>query len=77
MERQVEMAIQQALSLARARGGKLAAITLRGPPQGGSLLDIAAHVLRRLEVDLVEVHIETGHGTVELVSIELLPPSRR
>lgn len=75
MERQVEMAIQEALSLARARGGQLAALTLRG--SSDSLLEIACHVVKRLEAGLVEVRVEPGHGTVELVSIELVPASRR
>jgi hypothetical protein len=73
VEQQVEMALHHALSLARARGGQLAAVTLRGAEHSGhSLLEMARRVLTRLGHE-VEVIVQPGFGAVELVSIELLP----
>jgi hypothetical protein len=76
MERQVEMAVQQALSLARARGGELAAVNLRADDPSGVIAETARKVLKRLGRE-VDVHVEMGELGVELVSIELERPPRR
>jgi hypothetical protein len=76
MERQVELAIQQALSLARARGSELAAVILRADDPSGAIAEMARKVLKRLGRQ-VDVRVEPGEGGVELLSIELLPAARR
>lgn len=75
MERDVEMAIHQALSLSRARGGQLAALTLRGHDHTGDIVDVARQILRRLGRQ-ADVHFEPAGGPIELASIEVTPAPR-
>lgn len=76
MERDIEMAIHQALSLARGRGGQLAALTLRGHDHTGDIVGVARRVLQRLGRQ-ADVRHEPDTGPIALLSIELTPAVQR
>ena len=65
----MELAVQQAIGLARMRGGQLASLTLEGPLD---VLSTAVTALLRLGAGTVEVHRLPGNA-VRLVSVEIVP----
>lgn len=71
VESEVELAVQHAADVARARRRALACITLRGGPSQTSVKAHAEAVLRRLGIDCDEVIVEGEGGSVRLASLEL------
>jgi hypothetical protein len=69
VQRDVELAVHEAIGLARMRGGKLASLTLEGPLD---VLGTAVTALLRLGAGVVEVHRLPGTA-VRLVSVEIVP----
>lgn len=70
MERAVTLAIRDALDAARARGGRLARITLLG---GDDVSALARQVLSDLGRQEIEVDTMPGEGPPRLQSIEVVP----
>lgn len=72
MERDIELAVHHAVDLARARGGTLACITLRGSGAAASVVTaVASTAFARLGVGCEEIRFEDGTGPVRLASVEL------
>jgi hypothetical protein len=69
VQRDVELAVREAIGLARMRGGKLASLTLEGPLD---VLSTAVSALLRYGAGVVEVHRLPGTA-VRLVSVEIVP----
>ena len=73
MERDVDLAVHHAADMARVRGGRLAAITLRGSGVTASVISFANATLARLGVSCSEIRFELDAGPVRLALVELHP----
>jgi hypothetical protein len=71
VESDVDMAVHHAADLARARGGHLASITLRGDGVASAVNTFAMAAFHRLGVSCSEIRFEAATGPVRLASVEL------
>ena len=70
MERAVQLAMRDALDLARSRGARLVRITLHGGEGADSIARIFLDALGLAEVELA---LEPTEGAVRLGAVEMLP----
>jgi hypothetical protein len=71
MQRDVERAIGEALTLANQRGGRIAAITLASADPQDSVVPLVKKVLARHGVGDAEVAVVLDTGPVRLLAVEI------
>jgi hypothetical protein len=73
MEHDINLAIAHAVDVARARGGRLAGVTLRGHGGADVVQQLARTAFARMGLGVVDVRVQPSEGPVSLVSVELAP----
>lgn len=71
MQRDVERAIKEALTIAGQRGGVIAAVTLAAEDATADVLPLAYKLLQRHGIEEADVAVVEGDGPVRLVSVEI------
>ncbi len=77
MKAAIAFAVSQAIDIARRRGARLLALTIRGDAEASDAKSLAVHELERLGHSDAEVHVVSGGGTLRLHSVEVDPGTSR